>query len=42
MKKIHEKKKNHFKKMTVSHQFSINEIGNFGTDQLRDMDRIQW
>ena len=40
--KIHEKKKNHFKKITVSRQFSFREIGNFGTDQLRDMDRIQW
>ena len=26
---------------TVSRQFSIREIGNFGTVQLRDMDRIQ-
>ena len=32
----------HFKKITVSRQFSLREIGNFGTDQLRDMGRIQW
>ena len=36
------KDKNHFKKITVSRQFSICEIGNFGTDQLRDIGRIQW
>ena len=36
------KEKNHFKKVTVSRQFSIREIGSFGTDQLRDMGRIQW
>ena len=36
------KKKKHFKKITVSRQFSISEIGNFGTDQLRDTGRIQW
>ena len=35
-------KKNHFKKINVSRQFSIREIGNFGTDQLKDMGRIQW
>ena len=40
--KIHKKNKNHFKKITVSRQFSIREIGNFDTDQLRDMGRIQW
>ena len=43
--KIHEKKKkHHFKKITVSRQFSVREIGNFGMDQLRDMGRIhcQW
>ena len=34
--------KKHVKKITVSLQFSICEIGNFGTDQLRDMGRIQW
>ena len=39
--KIHEKKKNHCKKITVSRQFSIRDIGYFGTDQLRDMGRIQ-
>ena len=34
--KIHEKKKeNHFKKITVSCQFSVRKIGNFGTDQLK-------
>ena len=32
---------NHFKKITVSRQVSIREIGNFGTDQLRDTGRIQ-
>ena len=35
-------KKIHVKKITVSRQFSFCEIGNFGTDQLRDMGRIQW
>ena len=30
------------KKIIVSRQFSIHMIGNFGTDQLRDMGRIQW
>ena len=38
--KIHEKKKNHFKKITASRQFPIREIGNFGTDQLRDRDEF--
>ena len=36
------KEKNHFKKITVFRQFSNCEISNFGTDQLRDMGRIQW
>ena len=35
-------KKNHYKEITVSCQFSIRKIGNFGTDQLRDIGRIQW
>ena len=30
------KKKKHFKKIFVSRQFSTCEIGNFGTDQLRE------
>ena len=37
-----QKKKDHFKKITVSRQFSVCEIGNFGRYQLRDMGRIQW
>ena len=40
--KVSRKEKNHFTKITVSRQFSIREIGNFGTDQLRDRGRIQW
>ena len=36
------KEKYHFKKITVSRQFSIRETGNFGMDQLRDMGRIEW
>ena len=37
-----QKEKNHFKKITISRQLSIREIGNFGMDQLRYMGRIQW
>ena len=31
--KIHEKKKNHVKKITVSRQFSVRKIGNFGMER---------
>ena len=44
--KIQEKKKKKKKKkkkeITVSREFSIREISNFGTGQLRDMGGIQW
>ena len=42
LKRFMKRKKNHFKKITVSCQFSICKISNFGMDQLRDMGRIQW
>ena len=37
-----QKEKNPLIKITVSRLFSFREIGNFGTDQLRDMGKIQW
>ena len=36
------KKKSFLENNYISRQFSYREISNFGTDQLRDMGRIQW